>query len=265
MSCLQNETVCTAAHTPHTISHKDIWADHPLSFTIRGASSHGIRSRAKILLNRMYAWRGYVPLSSEGNHIPELEEDANDGCKATLVAMANEKAIGTLTVGFDDVEPFAATAIFADEISELRRQGGKLCEFTSLAVKEAVCSREVLASLFHTAYIYANRLNGASRVIIEVNPRHVGFYRTVLSFVTVGKEKINQKVNARSVLMVLEFSRVHEMLKRALLGDMSDIPRRSFYPFFFPLAEEEGIAHRMLAHRREEQMSKSRLYRRLND
>lgn len=233
-------------------------------FTIRGASSHGIRSRAKILLHRMYAWRGYVPSSSEGSYIPGHDEDANDAGKATLVAMAQEKAIGTLTVGFDDVEPFAATAIFADEIAELRRQGGKLCEFTCLAVKEAVCSREVLASLFHTAYIYANRLNGASRVIIEVNPRHVGFYQTILSFVTVGKEKINEKVNAPSVLMVLEFSRVREMLKSALVGDMSDIPRRSYYPFFFPLAEEEGIAHRMQAHRRDEQTSNSRLYRRLN-
>ena len=233
-------------------------------FTIRGASNHGIRSRAKILLHRMYAWRGYVPLTSEDNNGLEIEDETHDGRKATLVAMAHEKAIGTLTVGFDDVEPFAATAIFADEIAELRRQGGKLCEFTCLAVKEAVCSREVLASLFHTAYIYANRLNDASRVIIEVNPRHVGFYRTVLSFVTVGKEKINQKVNAPSVLMVLEFSRVREMLERALVGDMSDIPRRSYYPFFFPLAEEEGIAHRMLAHRHGQRMSNSGLYR-LND
>lgn len=230
-------------------------------FTIRGSSDSGIRSRAKILLQRMYAWRGYMPSSSEGNINPEMEEDVNDGSKATLVAMAHEKAIGTLTVGFDDVEPFAATAIFADEIAELRRQGGKLCEFTSLAVKEPVCSREVLASLFHTAYIYANHLHGASRVIIEVNPRHVGFYRTVLSFVAVGKEKINQKVNAPSVLMALEFSRVREMLNRALLGDLSDIPRRSYYPYFFPLAEEHGIAHRMRAHRQEKRMSHSGLYR----
>ncbi len=221
-------------------------------FTIRGASSQGLRSRAKILLRRMYAWRGYGPPPAEHDNTPELEDDVNDGSKATLVAIAHEKAIGTLTVGFDDVEPFAATAIFADEIAELRSRGGKLCEFTCLAVKEPMCSREVLASLFHTAYIYANRLNGASRVIIEVNPRHVGFYRTILSFATVGKAKINQKVNAPSVLMVLEFSRVREILKRALLGDMADIPRRSYYPFFFPLAEEEGIAQRMLTYRREE-------------
>ena len=232
-----------------------------MMFTIRGASSQGMRSRARILLRRMYAWRGYGPSPSEDDNTPELEENVNGGCKATLVAIAHAKAIGTLTVGFDDVEPFAATAIFADEIAELRSQGGKLCEFTSLAVKEPQCSREVLASLFHTAYIYANRLNGASRVIIEVNPRHVGFYRTILSFVAVGKAKINQKVNAPSVLMVLEFSRVREILKRALLGDMTDIPRRSYYPFFFPLAEEEGIVQRMRAHRREERVTDLRLCR----
>lgn len=230
-------------------------------FTIRGASNHGLRSRAKILLHRMYAWRGYGPPPAEHDYTSEPEDDVNDGGKATLVAIAHEKAIGTLTVGFEDVEPFAATAIFADEIAELRRQGGKLCEFTSLAVKEPLCSREVLASLFHTAYIYAHRLNDASRVIIEVNPRHVGFYRTILSFVTVGKEKINLKVNAPSVLMVLEFSRVREILKRALLGDMTDIPRRSYYPFFFPLAEEEGIARRMLTHRHKARMNDLQLCR----
>ncbi|MDW5442799.1 N-acyl amino acid synthase FeeM domain-containing protein [Polaromonas sp. SM01] len=241
--------------------HGDDWAQHPLMFTIRSANSQEMRSRARILLHRMYAWRGYLPSSSGDKHLPELEEDVSDGGKATLLAISHEKTIGTLTVGFDDVEPFAATDIFADEISELRRKGGRLCEFTSLAVKEPLCSREVLASLFHTAYIYANRVNGASQVIIEVNPRHVGFYRSVLSFVTVGKAKLNQKVNAPSVLMVLEFSRVREMLKRALLGDMSDIPRRSYYPFFFPLAEEESIVHRMLAHRRQEGVTDLRLCR----
>jgi hypothetical protein len=49
-----------------------------------------------------------------------------------------------------------------------------------LAVDNMVQSRTVLAAIFHIAYIYGHRIRGCSDVVIEVNPRHVRFYRSML-------------------------------------------------------------------------------------
>lgn len=213
------------------------WASHPLSFTIRAASTHGLRSKANVLVQRRYEWRGYAC----GQNDAEIDTQS---AKATLVAIDKGKTIGTLTVGFD-ADGFAAEQIFKDEIDGVRQRGLSLCEFTSLAVEEPICSKEVLASLFHTAYIYAHRLHGAQAVLIEVNPRHVGFYQTVLSFKQLGELRTNQKVNAPSALLMLEFDSVQEVLQRILRGDLGSVPKRSYYPFFFPKHEEEGIVSRL--------------------
>jgi hypothetical protein len=58
----------------------------------------------------------------------------------------------------------------------------------------------VLASLFNAAHgvMVANRLDD---VFVEVNPRHVGFYRRSLCFKVAGPETTCPRVGAPSVLM----------------------------------------------------------------
>lgn len=228
------------ALTPDTDGDQDAfeWAKHPLSFTIRAASNQGLRNSANILVQQRYAWRGYA--SEEG------AQAHTQSTKAVLVAVDKDKVFGTLTVGFEN-EGFAANQIFKAEIEAIQEKGLKLCEFTSLAVDEPICSKEVLASLFHTAYIYANRLHGADAALIEVNPRHIGFYKTVLSFEQVGELKTNQKVNAPSALLMLEFSSARALLDQVQQGNRSSVSHRSYYPFFFSKNEENGIVQRLLA------------------
>ena len=126
---------------------------------------------ANLLIRKMYSWRGYETHSSTVNHT------ANNIC---LTVFSAEHAIGTLTLGIDSAEGLTASTMYPSEIDELRAQGRVLCEITKLAVDPSISSRNVLASLFHIAYIHARHLNSCTDILIEVNPRHVSFYQRML-------------------------------------------------------------------------------------
>src|SRR5262249_41196148 len=71
-------------------------------FTIRAADEAGQRSSAGILIDRMYATRGYLT-----NGLPS--ETSSD--RITLTACEHEVVMGTITVGFD-----AQGGLFVDEL-----------------------------------------------------------------------------------------------------------------------------------------------------
>lgn len=209
---------------------------HRRLFKIRAADSLGQRSSASILVNRMYATRGYTLPGST---------DANNNV-FTLLATEQEHTIGTLSIGFDSDDGLLVDDLFRAEVDSLRRQGRRVCEFTKLAVDHVVRSRKVLASLFHVAYIWAHRIHRFDDLVIEVNPRHVRFYERMLGFAQFGPQRLNRRVNAPAVLLRLDFghaqSQVGHFGGQPELGDME----RSLYPFFFSVPEEAGIVGRLL-------------------
>ena len=96
----------------------------------------------------------------------------------------------------------------------MRAKGLKICEFTRLAVDASAVSRPVLAGLFHTVYLFARNVRGYDFVVIEVNPRHVGYYRRSLGFEILGEERHNLRVNAPAVLMGMSFRKIGENMHR---------------------------------------------------
>lgn len=206
-------------------------------FTIRAADSDGHRSSAHVLINRMYAWRGYV--SSRG------ADECRNQNRITLVANEHDSTVGTITIGFDGPGGLLVDELFHDEAQLLRRDRTVLCEFTKLAVDGAVRSKRVLASLFHVAFIYAHQVNGCDRILIEVNPRHVRYYERMLGFEVRGPERHNPRVDAPAVLLSLELSHARAQINR--FGGLAEMARaeRSLYPYFFSASEEAGIIHRL--------------------
>jgi len=102
----------------------------------------------------------------------------------------------------------------------------------------------VLAGLFHTAFLYASRLHGFTHAVIEVNPRHVGFYQRSLGFEIVGEERLNKRVNAPAVLLEVPFSRIDEGLHRA--GHAKASGRASSLLLHgFPPGDESGVLQRL--------------------
>ena len=191
---------------------------------------------ANLLIRKMYSWRGYETHSSTINHAP------NNICLSVFSA---EHAIGTLTLGIDSVEGMAASAMYPGEIDQLRAKGRVLCEITKLAVDQNVSSRNVLASLFHIAYIHARQLNGCTDILIEVNPRHAPFYQRMLGFRQVGDERLCPRVKAPAVLLCLETDYVEIQLRK--FGGLMEnaVNETSLYPYSFSPADEAGIIQRL--------------------
>mgnify|MGYP002788749750 CR=1 FL=1 len=219
-----------------------VQADEALNlrvFKIRAADSAGRRSSASILINRMYATRGYQtkPLSDE----PEPN-------RITLMAVDHDVTIGTISIGFDvPGETLLVDEMFHAEVEPLRATGLKLCEFTKLAVDNVARSKRVLASLFHVAFIYAHRIRGYDSLLIEVNPRHVRYYERLLGSKVLGAERMNPRVDAPAVLLQLDFAYVQAQI--ALFGGRADLSasKSSLYPYAFSISEEAGIVGRMVA------------------
>ena len=205
-------------------------------FKIRSADTAGQRSSASILIDRMYATRGYRSAPLPQAQLPT---------RITLMASERESTIGTITIGFDSDGGLHVDDLFAEETAALRKAGHRLCEFTKLAMDSVVRSRRVLASLFHVAYIYAYRMMDFDSLLIEVNPRHVRYYQQMLGFKVIGPQRLNQRVNAPAVLLCLDFSHAHDQIEK--FGGKPDFAsfERSLYPDFFSIPEEASIMARL--------------------
>ena len=223
-------------------------------YGLRSPASADGRSGASLLIERMYAWRGYRGAGLE----------ADDPHRITLTAADQGQVVGTLTIGIDagidagtdagidaGINPGAglmADHMYKDELDALRRDGARLCEVTRLAFDRSVQSRHALASVFHLAFIYAREMHGCTDAVIEVNPRHRRFYERMLGFRQLGDLKTNARVNAPSYL--LHVSLAHVAQRVAQVGGAfsrgAGTPERSFYPYFFSPEEERGIVARLL-------------------
>lgn len=205
-------------------------------FKIRAADTRGHRSAASLLINRMYATRGYTSSGLPQDEVPH---------RITLMASEEDETVGTMTVGFDSAKGLLVDDLFSEEVDSLRQRGRRVCEFTKLAMDQAVKSKRVLASLFHVAYIYAHRLNRFNDLLIEVNPRHVRYYERMLGFVPMGPERLNHRVNAPAVLMRLDFAHAHTQIAKFGGRPQLASTERSLYPHFFSVGDEAAIVGRL--------------------
>lgn len=208
----------------------------PARLVIRLADTAGHRNEASFLVRKMYGWRGY--------ETGAVHDHPN--C-VTLVAGSAQGMLATITVGFDSPAGMAVGALYPEYVARLKSDGARLCEFTRLAVDRTTHSRELLAMMFHVAYMYARRLHGSTDLLVEVNPRHVRFYMRMLGFRPLGPERMCPRVNAPAVLMWLPLAYAEEQIARygGLHERASNV--RSLYPLFFSPGEERGITARLQA------------------
>lgn len=204
-------------------------------FKLRLANSEGKRESASLLIKKMYTWRGYDTAG--------ISEDNPN--RITLMADAAGEPIGTLTIGLDSPSGLLVDQLYHDELDRLRQAGASVCEFTKLAVEQTMQSKRVLAALFQIAYIYAHRIHLASDVVVEVNPRHVLFYKRMLGFQQLGEERMCPRVHAPAVLLHLPMTFAREQIAR-YGGNFTELPGvRSIYPYFLSIKDEDGIAGRL--------------------
>jgi hypothetical protein len=77
-------------------------------------------------------------------------------------------------------------------------------------------SKRVFAALIHISYIYAHNIHGYTDYVIEVNPRHVMFYKRMLGFRDFGGKRECTRVGAPAVLLRLEldYGRANPQIRR---------------------------------------------------
>jgi hypothetical protein len=208
-------------------------------FHIRLANSAGRREAASLLIRKMYGWRGYAV-------DPAAPHEAD---KLTLYVETGGTVVGTMSLCLDHGGRVPADENFHDMLAPLRRQGLRLCEPSRLAIDKGV-SKRVFASLIHISYLYAHKVHGHTDYVIEVNPRHVMFYKRMLGFADFGAERTCSRVGAPAVLLRLPLSLMDAQIRRwgGLMEHHGD--ERSFYPWFFSSKDEAGITARLVAKQR---------------
>ncbi len=190
------------------------------------------------LVERRYGDRG---LTVTRERYSSRNQDGDIVCTARD---RDQQIVGTLSVRFDGKGGLHADQLFQAELDEWRAAGITLCEFGGLAVdKHSHDPKRVLAQIFHLGYLHAHRRARVDRLVIEVNPRHVGFYRRCLGLVPYTAARHNPRVDAPAVLMSIDFATIREQI--ALWGGHPDslASARSLYP----LAWDEATEATMLA------------------
>lgn len=145
------------------------------------------------LVRRMYISRGYRVLPQRQRH-----DDPNH---FTLGTWVQGELVATLTGSRDSRSGLLADHLYGHEISALRRPSRVIGEVTRLAVDPDGRHPELLKALFRASYQYARAIFGVTDVVVEVNPRHAGYYRRELGFSQVGAMRTCPRVEAPAVLL----------------------------------------------------------------
>jgi len=204
------------------------------------ATTRAQRERAAKLAYRVYQGRGYVPEDGEGAIVSPF--DADTATFTLLAEDARGNAAATITLAFDSRNGLPCDEIYGPELNALRAEERRLSEVMRLAIdEEHAHSKALLVNLFILCSVHARRIQRSTDFVIEVNPRHVAFYRRMLAFEPAGPERPCPRVqNAPAVLLRLDL-RVQEELIGRLGGTHSQTAGRSLYAYFTRLEEEPAI------------------------
>lgn len=197
-------------------------------------TSNKQRIKTTSLIKHMYASRGYCT---------ETTTDLLDPNQISLEASVDEQVVGTLTIINDTETGLPADVSYKNELKAIRKKNRKVCELSKFATNPQHSSKELLASLFNLAYIYARTAHNATDFIIEVNPRHAGYYKRLLGFNQIGEVRTCERVNAPAVLLHLELEYVDTQLTR--LARLREYKQKTIYTYFLTKHAERNLAKRI--------------------
>ncbi|MGE5384686.1 MAG: N-acyl amino acid synthase FeeM domain-containing protein [Betaproteobacteria bacterium] len=151
---------------------------------------------------------------------------------STLLARYNDEVVGTLSLIRQSKLGFPLQKIF--QIDAIQQLGGNIAEVSALAVAPRFQARGgmILFPLLKFMYEYATRYFATRHLVIAVNPKHIGFYESVLFFHRLQKRTVEHYdfVNgAPAVGAHLDLKAAEVTLKRVYNGlDQS----RNLYRYF---------------------------------
>ncbi|MBK6618138.1 MAG: long-chain N-acyl amino acid synthase [Nitrosomonas sp.] len=192
-------------------------------FSIHLVSSFKQRIKASTLIKRMYATRGYQTESTS-----VFSDSPN---QYTFEARNDHQLLGTLTLTIDSDSGLLADQLYKNEIDAFRNAGKNVCEVSKLAFTPNTSSKQIFAALFHIAYLYARFLHGVEAAFIEINPRHVRFYKSTLGFNQIGDQRTCPRVDAPAILLGLDLNHMKDQIAQRA-GLNPEDKGKLIYPHF---------------------------------
>lgn len=205
-------------------------------FVMRVANDRHTRRRAYALAQRVYASVGYA---EAGEPLALSPFDARPETLTLLAETAGGVDAATISLVFDSPQGLPSDEIFAGDLAAMRGQGRRLVEVTRLAIApEFAGARLLLIRLFNFIYLHARKVMNSDAFVIEVNPRHVAFYRRLLGFEVMTPQRPCPRVGgAPAVLLHLPLTLPEAAIARhGAAGTAS--AGRMLYPFFYATAQE---------------------------
>ena len=155
---------------------------------------------------------------------PRIDSPTRSRPRHVILARRSGQVVGTITLGLDSPAGLLVEESNREPIEAARAEGKRLGEVVRLAVDDAASSssKAVLAALFNAAHglMVLHRLDDT---YIEVNPRHVPFYRRALCFKVAGEPSVCPRVGAPSVLLRLPVSELSQKISQ-LEGALASFP-----------------------------------------
>lgn len=208
------------------------------------ASDFALRERAARLAYRVYAANGYAPESESG--LLWAPYDLRPETFVLLIVDATGSDAATVSLTFDGPDGLPCDELYRAEVDGLRAVRRHLVEVVRLAIREDCQGhKEILVSLFNFISVFARHQGGGTDFVVEVNPRHVGFYRRLLMFEALGGERVCPRVNgAPAELLRLDLdAQAAEVAAVGGSGGQARGPNgRTLYSCFCSLADEAAVA-----------------------
>jgi len=146
------------------------------------------------LVHDQYVRRGFMTPHPSGRRLGRHHARPTT---RVFVATDRVRVVGTVTLIEDSQSGLPSDEIYQEELDTFRAQGLRLGEASALA-SDPTCRAAGLAlvlRLMRLLVIYAADVAALDVLCVAVNPRHVEFYRRVLTFEIFGELRSYAKVN----------------------------------------------------------------------
>jgi hypothetical protein len=206
-------------------------------FHIKIANTLEERESVFRLAYQIYRDKGYI--QENGNQWLLNPYDTAHETIVFIVQDQQKNIVGSITTLFDSPRKLPADKIYKEELQSLRQSGKKMAEISP----DYRNSKEILVLLFNYMAIYAYHVRRFDNLIIEVNPRHKEYYKSILCFEEIGAEKPCPQVqNAPAILLSLPLKRYQSEVKRCHQQPTLEKKERTLYPYFLKLEQENLVA-----------------------
>lgn len=230
-----------------------------MDFSIKVANTLEEREAVFLLGYQIYLDKGYIKSNTRKYLIQNYDFDSET--VILIVQDQNKKIAGSITIVFDGSSQLPSESIYQDEICSLRSSGIRMAEISRLIINPDFRNfKEILVLLFNYLAIYIHHVMHYGGFVIQVNPRHKNYYKSLLEFEEIGAEKPYPQVQcAPAVLLFLSTARYQAEVLRCSFNRNASKKERSLYPYFLHHYQEKLVAN-YLANQKKAISMEERMY-----